>query len=179
MIDAVHTRKNPTGFICFGMHNLSNFAVVKSLRNFGGGLVDNNTFFFWKQVLSFKLFLILSRQLWNFQINIMFEIVGSMNVMLSLFSVWNFGWNILAKLWSMICCGCFLSSKNSFSFFNRFSLLLVTILTIRFAKVSHTSGISEILHIIMKPSLAMISHIAKDSFGFKNRLNKQSYWNYT
>ena len=46
MIDAVHTRKNPTGFICFGMHNLSNFAVVKSLRNFGGGLVDSNTFFF-------------------------------------------------------------------------------------------------------------------------------------
>ena len=28
--------------------------------------------------------------------------------------------------------------------------------------VYHTSGISEILHIIMEPSLAMISHIPKD-----------------
>ena len=38
--------------------------------------------------------------------------------------------------------------------------------------VYHTSGISEITHIIMTPSLAMISHIAKDSFDFKNRLDK-------
>ena len=38
--------------------------------------------------------------------------------------------------------------------------------------VYHTSGISEILHIIMEPSLAMISPIAKDSFDFKNRLDK-------
>ena len=38
--------------------------------------------------------------------------------------------------------------------------------------VYHTSSISEILHIIMEPSLAMISHIAKDSFDFKNRLDK-------
>ena len=38
--------------------------------------------------------------------------------------------------------------------------------------VYHTSSISEILHIIMEPSLAMISHIAKDSLDFKNRLDK-------
>ena len=35
-----------------------------------------------------------------------------------------------------------------------------------------TRGISEIFHIIMEPSLAMISHIAKDYFDFKNRLDK-------
>ena len=38
--------------------------------------------------------------------------------------------------------------------------------------VYHVSGIPEILHIIMELSLAMISHIAKDSFDFKNRLDK-------
>ena len=38
--------------------------------------------------------------------------------------------------------------------------------------VYHTSGISEILHIVMEPSLVMILHIAKDSFDFKNRLDK-------
>ena len=38
--------KNPTSFICFSIGNLSNFVVVKSLRKFGGCLVDNNTFFF-------------------------------------------------------------------------------------------------------------------------------------
>ena len=38
--------------------------------------------------------------------------------------------------------------------------------------VYHTSGISVILHIIIEPSLAMISHRAKDSFDFKNRLDK-------
>ena len=38
--------------------------------------------------------------------------------------------------------------------------------------VYNTSVISEILQIIMEPSLAMISHIAKDSFDFKNRLDK-------
>ena len=36
----------------------------------------------------------------------------------------------------------------------------------------HTSAKSEIPHIIMEPSLAMISHIVKDSFDFKNRLDK-------
>ena len=34
--------KSPT---CFGIGNLSNFAVVKSLRKFEGCLVDNNFFF--------------------------------------------------------------------------------------------------------------------------------------
>ena len=38
--------KNPTCFIILGMGNLSNFAIVKSLRNFGNCLVDNNTFSF-------------------------------------------------------------------------------------------------------------------------------------
>ena len=38
--------------------------------------------------------------------------------------------------------------------------------------VYHTRGLSEILHIIMEPSLAMISPITKESFDFKNRLNK-------
>ena len=33
--------------------------------------------------------------------------------------------------------------------------------------VYHTSGISEILHMIMEPSIAVISHIAKDSFDSK------------
>ena len=38
--------------------------------------------------------------------------------------------------------------------------------------VYHTSDISEILHIIMESSLAIVSHIAKDSFNFKIRLDK-------
>ena len=47
MIDTVSARKkSPTCFICFGIGNLSNFAMVKTLRKFGGCLVDNNTFFF-------------------------------------------------------------------------------------------------------------------------------------
>ena len=38
--------------------------------------------------------------------------------------------------------------------------------------IYHISSISEILHIIMEPSLAIISHIAKDTFDVKNRLDK-------
>ena len=38
--------KNPTCFICFGIGNVSNFAVVKSSCKFRVCLVDNNTFFF-------------------------------------------------------------------------------------------------------------------------------------
>ena len=38
--------KNPTYFICFGLGNVSNFEIVKSLRKLGGCLVDNNNFFF-------------------------------------------------------------------------------------------------------------------------------------
>ena len=45
MIDVVRTRKKS---------NLSNFAVVKSRRKFGGCLVDNNTSFVLKA--SFKFF---------------------------------------------------------------------------------------------------------------------------
>ena len=44
MITAVRTREKSNLFCLFG--DLSNFAVVKSLRKFGGCLVDNNTFFF-------------------------------------------------------------------------------------------------------------------------------------
>ena len=51
--------KNPTCFNCFGIGILSNFDLVKCLRNFGGCLVDHNIF------LS-SLFLILSKQLLNF-----------------------------------------------------------------------------------------------------------------
>ena len=39
MIDAVHQGKNPTCVVCFGIGNLPNFAVVKSLHKFGGFLV--------------------------------------------------------------------------------------------------------------------------------------------
>ena len=38
--------------------------------------------------------------------------------------------------------------------------------------VYRISGILEIIHITMELSLAMISHIAEDSFDFKNRLDK-------
>ena len=37
--------KSTTCFICFGIGNISNFAVVKSLRKLGGCVVDNNFFF--------------------------------------------------------------------------------------------------------------------------------------
>ena len=38
--------------------------------------------------------------------------------------------------------------------------------------IHHTSSISEILYIIMKPSLAMILHVTKDSSDFENRWDK-------
>ena len=38
--------KNLTCCVCFSIGNLSDFALVKSLRKSGGCLVDNNTFFF-------------------------------------------------------------------------------------------------------------------------------------
>ena len=38
--------RNPTCFIHFGIGDLSNFAVVKSLRKFEGCLVDKTTLFF-------------------------------------------------------------------------------------------------------------------------------------
>ena len=54
---------NNLTFICFGVGNLSNFAVIKSLQKYGGCLVDNNAFLLLK---ASSLLLILSRQLWNF-----------------------------------------------------------------------------------------------------------------
>ena len=39
--------------------------------------------------------------------------------------------------------------------------------------VYHTSSRWEKLHILMESSLAMISHITKDFFDFKNRLDKR------
>ena len=38
-------RKNPTSFIYSGVGNLSDFAVVKRVRKFGGCLLYNNIFF--------------------------------------------------------------------------------------------------------------------------------------
>ena len=47
MIDAICARKKiQLVLFFFGIGNLSNFAVVKSLPKFGGCLVDNNTFLF-------------------------------------------------------------------------------------------------------------------------------------
>ena len=37
----------------------------------------------------------------------------------------------------------------------------------------HTSGISQILHYTMEPTLMLIPHIVKGSFDFKQRLEKQ------
>ena len=45
---------NNLTFICFGVGNLSNFAVIKSLQKYGGCLVDNNAFLLLKA--SFKFF---------------------------------------------------------------------------------------------------------------------------
>ena len=47
MIDAVAQRKNPNCFIYFGIGNLSNFAIVKSLYKFGSCLVGNYCDFFY------------------------------------------------------------------------------------------------------------------------------------
>ena len=46
MIDTVCARKKSNLlYFFFGIENLSNFPVVKSLRKFGSCLVDSNTFF--------------------------------------------------------------------------------------------------------------------------------------
>ena len=42
--------KNSTCFIYFDIPNLTNFAVVKSLRKFGDCLGDNNSFFFYNVI---------------------------------------------------------------------------------------------------------------------------------
>ena len=54
MIDAFAQGKSPACFICFGIGNLWNFAIFKSLRKFGTCLVDNDNFFLLKA--SFKFF---------------------------------------------------------------------------------------------------------------------------
>ena len=69
--------KNPTCFICFCIGDLSNFAVVKSFRKFGGCAVDNNSFFFWKANFKFFVFNFIWAAMEFFQINIMVGIVGS------------------------------------------------------------------------------------------------------
>ena len=83
--------KNPTCFVCFGTSNLSNFAVVKSLRMSGGWLVDNNTFFFWKQLLSrFFVFNSIWIAMGFFQINILVRILGFVKCNVIVISILNF-----------------------------------------------------------------------------------------
>ena len=62
--------------------------------------------------------------------------------------------------------------KQQYQYINIAENIIVEVQPIVVGPVYHTSGISEILHIIMEPSLAMILHILKDSFDFKNRLDK-------
>ena len=62
--------------------------------------------------------------------------------------------------------------KQQCEYINIEENIIVEVRPIVAGTIYHTSGISEILHIIMEPSLAMISHIAKDSFDFKNGLDK-------
>ena len=64
--------------------------------------------------------------------------------------------------------------KKQCEYINIEENIIAEALPIVVGPVYHTSSISEILHIIMEPSLAMTSHIAKDSFIFKNRLDKQT-----
>ena len=68
--------KNPTCFICFGIGNLPNFAVVKSLRKFWGCLVDNNTFSLLKVGFKFFVFNSSEAAIEFFQINLMVGVVG-------------------------------------------------------------------------------------------------------
>ena len=62
--------------------------------------------------------------------------------------------------------------KQQCEYINIEENIIVEVRPIVAGTIYHTSGISKILHIIMEPSLAMISHIAKDSFDFKNRLDQ-------
>ena len=68
-----------------------------------------------------------------FQADIMVGIVSfDKCIVIVIFSL-KFWLKYFCKTVSIICCGCFLSSKYSFNSFNWFFLLLVTILLIRFA----------------------------------------------
>ena len=62
--------------------------------------------------------------------------------------------------------------KQQCEYINIEEIIIVEAHPIVACPIYHTSGISEILYIIMQPSLAMISHIAKDFFDFKIRLGK-------
>ena len=62
--------------------------------------------------------------------------------------------------------------KQQCEYINIEEIIIVEAHPIVACPIYHTSGISEILYIIMQPSLAMISHIAKDFFNFKIRLDK-------
>ena len=67
---------NNLTFICFGIGNLSNFAVIKSLQKFGGCLVDNNAFLLLKASFKFFVFNFIQVAMEFFEINIV-GIVGS------------------------------------------------------------------------------------------------------
>ena len=62
--------------------------------------------------------------------------------------------------------------KQQCEFRNTEEIIIVKARPIAAGSVYHSSSISEILHIIVESSLAMISHITKDSFAIKNRLDK-------
>ena len=62
--------------------------------------------------------------------------------------------------------------KQQCEYINAEKIIIAEASPIVAGPVYHTSGISEILHIITESSLAMISHIAKDSFNLKSRLYK-------
>ena len=62
--------------------------------------------------------------------------------------------------------------KEQCEYINFEENIIVEVRPIVARPVYHTSSIPEILHIIMEPSLAMISPVAKDSLDFKNRLHK-------
>ena len=76
----------------------------------------------------------------------------------------------------MICCGCFISSKCFFSSFNQFSLLLVTILTIRFANDSdiYSRFLEDVFHkwldnFDIEPFYSTINNLDRDlKFIFEN-----------
>ena len=63
-------------------------------------------------------------------------------------------------------------SKQQCEYINIENNVIVKARAIVDGTVYRTSGISEILHTIMEPCLDVISHIAIDSFDFKNRLDK-------
>ena len=92
--------KNSACVNCFGVGNSSSFAVVNSFCRLAGCQVDTNAFFVREAGFSSSLIFILSKQLWKFFKSIMW-IEFLIKVMLSLFSVWNFSWNITMTNWQL------------------------------------------------------------------------------